>query len=106
MNRLKDYFEEPEDVPALDSYFVVQSEWDSYVVTRETATAILAQLRRLIRPRWLHFTDHVGSAVHVRTALVEAVFESTTAQRQGERDFRRARKLEEKTDRRPWEDDD
>ncbi|HET9985880.1 MAG TPA: hypothetical protein VFQ38_19935 [Longimicrobiales bacterium] len=106
MNRLKDYFEEPEDVPTLDNYYVVRCGWTSYVVTRETAAEVVARLGRFRRRRWLHFTDHVGAAVHVRTDTVVAVFESTTGQRQAEREFERARKLEEKADRRPWEDDD
>ncbi len=106
MNRIKAYFEEPEDVPAVDDYYVVLSETGGYVVTAAVAAQMLAQLRRFPRPRWIRFTDHVGSAIHLRTDTVQGLVESTTAQRQGERDFRRARQLEEKADHRPWEDDD
>jgi hypothetical protein len=75
-------------------------------VTRATAAQVVAQLGRFRRPRWLHFADHVGAAIHLRADTVDAVFESTIGQRQAERDFRRARKLEERADHRPWEDDD
>ncbi len=106
MNRITAYFEEPEDVPAVDDFFVVVATAGYYVITPDAAEQVAALLRRFPRPRWLRFTDHVGSAIHLRADTVLAVVQSTTAQRQGERDFRRARKLEEKTDRRPWEDDD
>ncbi len=106
MNRLKAYFEEPEDVPAVDDFFLVLSAAGYYVVTPATAAQVVAQLGRFPRPRWLRFSDHVGSTIHLRADTVHAVVESTTAQRQGERDFGRARRLEEKADRRPWEDDD
>lgn len=106
MNRIKAYFEEPEDVPAVDDYFVVMTESGYFVVAPDMAAQVLTQLRRFPRPRWIRFIDHVGSAINVRANTVEAVIESTTAQRQGDRDFRRARLLEEKADHRPWEDDD
>ncbi len=106
MNRLMAYFEEPEDVPAVDDYFVVVTDSGYFVITPGTAEQVAALLRRFPRPRWLRFTDHVGSAIHLRADTVLAVVQSTTAQRQGERDFRRARDQEEKADRRPWEDDD
>ncbi len=106
MNRIKAYFEEPEDVPAVDDYYLVMTAAGYYVVTPDAVAQVLVQLRRFPRPRWVRFTDHVGAAIHLRTDTVTAVVESTTAQRQGERDFRRARDLEEKADYRPWEDDD
>ena len=106
MYRLKAFFEEPEDVPGIDDYFVVIAVSGYYVVTPATAGQLLAQLRRFPQPRWLRFADHVGSAIQLRANTVQAIVESTTAQRQGDRDFRRARNLEEKADRRPWEDDD
>ncbi|MBI4500203.1 MAG: hypothetical protein HY700_03485 [Gemmatimonadetes bacterium] len=44
--------------------------------------------------------------VRVRTNLIESIRECTGAQRAGARAFYRARRLEEKADRKPWEDDD
>jgi hypothetical protein len=42
----------------------------------------------------------------VPAAQINRISESTAAQREAVREFERARRLEEKKDRRPWEDDD
>lgn len=105
-NRLKDYFgEEPEERPPEEDFFVVGSEAGYFYVTRETAGCIFKQLARRPPPRWIVFRDLAGSQVRVRRDKLEAVYECTAEQRARERAFRRARKLEEKQDRRPWEDD-
>jgi hypothetical protein len=42
----------------------------------------------------------------VLTEQITRISESTADQRTADREFDRARRLEEKQDRRPWEDDD
>jgi hypothetical protein len=56
-------------------------------------------------PRWLTFTDLWGARCRIRRLDVDKITESTPAVRAAGRAFRRARKLEDKADRRPWEDD-
>jgi hypothetical protein len=106
MNRLRDQFEEPpEDTPDGD-YFVLYGEFGRFIVPRDTGIALLTCLDERPAPTWLAFTDLFGSYVRVRTRHVHALFECTGGQRAAERSFDRARRLEEKADRRPWEDDD
>ncbi len=105
MNRLKALFEEPEELPALEHYFIVWAESGYYVVSPRTARDLLAQLRRFPRPRWVRFIDHVGAVILLRTATVQGLVESSRAQRQAERNFGRARRQEEEMDRRPEDDE-
>ena len=105
MNRLKEYLEDGAPEPPAGEYFVITGDCGSYYVSRETATRVARDLDRLWVPRWLSFTDIVGSRIRVLSRRVDAIFESTAEQRTAERSFHRARKLEEKADRRPWEDD-
>ncbi|HEV2150439.1 MAG TPA: hypothetical protein VGR37_23770 [Longimicrobiaceae bacterium] len=106
INRLKEYHGEPEERAPEDDYFEITSEAELFYVSQETARRIVHQLRRFWVPRWIRFTDLCGSEVEVRSRLIESVHESTTTQRQARRDFHRARKLERKADRRPWDDDE
>jgi hypothetical protein len=105
-NRLKDYFDQPDERPPEEDYFVVAHDCAFFYVTREVAERILVDLQADVPPRWLRFTDVSGSSVCVRTRLIDYVRECTQAQRAAQREFRRARRLEEKADRRPWEEDD
>jgi hypothetical protein len=107
MNRLKQYLEDNEEplMPEGD-YWVVETRSEYWVVSADTARAVERVLTRLWRPRWIGFVDLTGGHRRVRTDLVECVFESTTAQRAYRRAFDRERRLEEKADRRPWEDYD
>jgi hypothetical protein len=109
MNRLKSYFEEaeePEEPSTAESYYLVETSQYWFAVSSETAQWIERQLGRWWGPRWLAFTDLWGARRRVRRSDVDYISESTPAVRAAGRAFRRARKLEEKADRRPWEDDD
>ena len=107
MNRLTQYLDENEEplMPEGD-YWVLETRSEYWVISEDTARAIERALTRLWRPRWITFTDTSGGRRRVRTDLVESVFESTSAQRAYRRAFDRERRLEEKADRRPWEDYD
>lgn len=87
-------------------FFVVSGEFGAVCVTRETAVEIERQLDRRWRPAWITFRDRVGSRLRVRTRGIRAICESTEAQRAGDRQLDRARRREEESDRRPWEDRD
>ena len=107
MNRLKQYLEENEEPPMPEGdYWVLETRSEYWVISEDTARAIERTLTRLWCPRWIAFTDKSGGRRRVRTELIESVFESTTAQRAYRRAFDRERRLEEKADRRPWEDYD
>ena len=105
MNRLKDYFKEPDPQSPESDFYVISGDCGYYYVTQETAARIERCLGRVWVPRWVTFTDLSGSQVRIRARLIHCVFESTVAQRAYDREFERARKLEEKADRRPWEED-
>jgi hypothetical protein len=105
VNRLKEYLEEPEEGLPEQDYWVIASRYDDFYVTRAVAESIMRELERPLR-RWLRFTDVNGSEVRVLTRQIDQVREWTKDQRAADREFRRARRLEDKADRRPWEDDD
>jgi len=106
INRLKEYFGESEEEKPEEDFWEVAGDGGWFYVTRATALDVARQLQRLRPPRWLRFRDLFGADVRVRSADVNRVTECTTGHRAAEREFRRARRLEEKADRRPWEDDD
>ena len=87
-------------------YWILETRSEYWVISEDTARAIERALTRLWCPRWIAFIDKSGGRRRVRTELIESVFESTTAQRAYRRAFDRERRLEDKTDRRPWEDYD
>ncbi|MBI4546279.1 MAG: hypothetical protein HY703_13880 [Gemmatimonadetes bacterium] len=106
INRLKEYFAEPEERPPAEEYFVVGTRSDEHYVARDTGERLLRQLAPRFPSCWTRFTDLHGSHICVRTGLIEYVRELTGAQRAMARRFRRARREEEKADRRRWDDDD
>ena len=108
MHRLADYFgraPEPEEGPYGD-FYVISGAFGTVCVTYETAAYVERRLDERPAPAWITFRDRVGSRVHVRTSQIRCIAESTAAQRAADRRLERARQLEEKADRRPWEDDD
>lgn len=105
MNRLTEYLDPLEPEPP-DDYYEIRSYFGFCVVSRETASEIERCLDQLPPPRWIVFCDLSGSRHRVQTPLIYRITESTAAQRAADRAFDRARRLEEKQDRRPWEDDE
>jgi len=106
LNRVRAFLEPAEDEdPPYGDFVVVSGPFGSLCVTRDVAREIERVLDRRWRPRWVVFRDRVGSRVRVRTNEIRLVVESTVAQRAGDRQMDRARRREEKADRRPWEDD-
>ena len=106
MNRLTPFFAEDEEPQVADEYFVVETSQYWFAVTRETAQRIERLLDRWWGPRWITFTDLYGARRRILRSAVDFISDSTPSQRAAGRAFRRARKLEEKADRRSWEDDD
>jgi hypothetical protein len=91
---------------AYGDFFVVTGEFGVVCVTPETAAHIERQLDRRWLPTWIAFRDRVGSRIRVRARAIRTICESTAEQRAGDRRLERARRREEESDRRPWEDAD
>lgn len=106
MNRLKQYLDDEEPLMPEGDYWVVETRSTYWIVSYDTARAIERVLDRLWRPRWILFHDLTGGRRRVTTSSIECVFECTAKQRAYRRAFERDRRLEEKADRRPWEEDD
>lgn len=106
MNRLKDFFDNPQEPESHGDFYEVDCHYDSFAVSRETAIEIERHLDHLPPPRWIVFHDLTGARLRVLAAQINRIAESTVAQRAASREFQRARRLEDKKDRRPWEDDD
>ena len=106
MNRLKEFFEQPPEPESDDSFWEVETTADYFVVSREMALEVERRLDQLPPPRWIVLHDLAGARHRVLASHVYRVSESTPAQRAARRAFHRARRLEDKADRRPWEDDD
>jgi hypothetical protein len=106
MNRLKDFFEQPPEPEREDDFFEIEAYCETFAVSRETALEVERRLDQLPPPRWLAFRDLLGARHRVLAAQIYRVSESTASQRAARRAFNRARRLEDKADRRPWEEDD
>lgn len=106
VNRLTGYFDQPDDRPPVDDYYVVACAWDDFYVTSDVAEQILRELQEPSSPRWIRFRDVHGSTVCLRSRLILYVRECTAEQREAARRFWRAREREEDADRHPWEDDE
>jgi hypothetical protein len=106
MNRLKDFFEQPPEPEQQNDYFEIETYYDTFAVSRETAAEVERRLDQLPPPLWIAFRDLAGARHRMLATRINRVSESTAAQRSALRAFRRARRLEDKADRRPWEDDD
>jgi hypothetical protein len=104
MNRLKEYLEDEEPLQPEGDYWIIETETSFLVVSAETARVIEHSLTRFWRSRWLVFNDLNGARRRLRAKSIESMYECTAKQRAYRRAFDRDRGLEEKADRRPWED--
>ena len=103
MNRVVDYFDPFPEPEVEEDYFVIECRGDIFFVALETIEEVVRQLDQGVR--WLTFRDLSLRWNRILASEVYLLYESTAAQRAASRAFWRARKLEEKADRRPWEDD-
>ena len=106
MNRLAEFFCDPPEPERTDDFYEIGSYCGTFVVTRETALDVERRLDQLPPPRWVSFQDLDGSRQRLLVRLIYRISENTAVQRAANRAFNRARRLEEKMDRRPWEEDD
>jgi hypothetical protein len=107
LNRIRGVAEEPfddGDVPYGD-FVVVSGAFGCAYVTHDTARTIERALDRARPPKWVAFADRVGSRFRVRTREIRVLCESTAEQRAADRRYDRARRLEERADRRSWEEE-
>jgi hypothetical protein len=103
MNRLKEYFDQTPEPERQDDFFVIETRWDSFAVTREVAAEVAHQLDQTPYPRWVVFRDLTGAGHRILLGHVYRISESTAVQRSAQRAFHRARHEEEKAER-PWDD--
>jgi hypothetical protein len=105
MNRLGQFFEEPaRDEPA-DDYCTVETQCESFPVSRAVAEDVERALEHGSLASWIVFKDLTGARHRLRARLIERVSECLAAQRAARRAFYRERRREAKADREPWEDD-
>jgi len=104
LSLLRDGLPPPE--PGYGDFYVVSGAFGSVSVTAETARALERALDARRPVRWLQFRDRSGSRVRVRARDVRCLCESTAAQRAFDRRMDRARAREERSDGRPWQDDE
>ncbi|HEY9225431.1 MAG TPA: hypothetical protein VIP11_02210 [Gemmatimonadaceae bacterium] len=105
MNRLKEFFRNPREPERQDDFYEVHSRWDTFHVSKATAMEIDRAIDQVPMPVWIVFRDLTGARHRIELAGVYRISESTVAQRAASRAFERARNLEEKEDRKSWEDD-
>jgi hypothetical protein len=106
MNRLKEFLNQPELPDPKNDFYEVYGGYGPFIVTRETAMEIERRLNELPPPMWIVFHDAMGSRHRISAQRIYRISESTAAQREASRAFDRARKLEAREGRLPWEDDD
>jgi hypothetical protein len=104
MNRLAKFLADQPEPERPDDFFDIQCRLDSFSVSRQTALSIERRLDHRPPPRWITFRDLTGARHRVMASHVLRISESTAAQRAAAREFNRARRLENKTER-PWDDD-
>ncbi len=105
MNRLEDLFRDSPEPEREDDYYLIETHCDAFAVSMATAVEVERWLDHQPPPRWVVFRSLMGSRHRLLTSYIYHVQECTAAQRAASREFHRARKLENKKDRRPWEDD-
>ena len=106
MNRLKDFLDPLPEPEGTDDYYEIETQYDTFVVSKEIAEEVVWQLNQRPPVRWVTFRSLTTAWHRVLASHIYRVSECTAAQRAASRAFWRARKLEAKADRRPWEDDD
>ena len=107
MNRLKQYLgeaDEPQDSGS-ESYWVIETEGYYFIITYAEAERLGRLVNRWWGPRWLTFTDSWGARRRILRRDVNHLCESTPDIWAAARAHQRARKLEDKADRRAWEED-
>ncbi len=106
MNRLKELFDRSPEPEREDDFFEIETYQDLFAVSRDVAVDVERRLDQLPPPHWIVFRDLTGARHRVLATQIHRVSECTASQRAARRAFYRARRLEDKADRRPWEDDD
>lgn len=106
INRMRGFYEGPEEQQPREDYHVVSSNCEYFFVTRAVAEGIVLELDVATPPKWIRFTNLHGSHITLRSEQIEYVQEWTAVQRRAARAFRRARDREKKADERSWEDED
>ena len=104
MNRLLQFFGQSPEPETPNDYFEIESRYETFAVSKQTASDIERRLDHRPPSRWVVFRDLTGARHRILTANITRISECTAAQRAASREFYRARRLENKSER-PWEDD-
>lgn len=86
----------PEEPPEGPEYYTVRGSFGFILVSRAAACALVKQLRRWIRPRWIHVVDLSGAEIWLPSEAIRLVAESTAAQREFDRKLTRLLDEEDK----------
>lgn len=105
MDAVRTHQDEHGKPPMAGDFYVINSRYDTYYVSGDTARNVGRVLDRRWRPRWVRFVDLNGGRVWLRAASIESISESTELQRSRDREFNYLRRKEERADRR-WDDDE
>jgi hypothetical protein len=106
MNRLKQFLGQSPEPERPDDYYEIEWKYERFPVTKDTALEVVRCLAENPLPQWITFRDLTGAQHRIRASKISRISESTVAQRAAEREFSRARREEDRRDRRPWEDDE
>ena len=104
INRLANRGDDPREEGPEKDYWLVEADCGWFYVTETTAGDVVRAVTRDEPRPWIRFTDLFGAQVWILTEKVTRVSESKGGHRDAARAFRRARRDEEREDRRPWED--
>ena len=94
MNRLTGLVQQRGPPPGPE-YYVLRSIYWTVLVSRDTAQSVMRQLQRWRVPRWICVVDVSGSEIWLPSASIQALVQSTPAQREADRKLRRQLDAEE-----------
>jgi hypothetical protein len=104
MNRLKHLLDNPGPPEGPDDFYEIECGYNTFIISGKVALDVERRLDQSPPPVWIAFRDLTGARHRILAAKILRISESTSAQRASEREFRRARRVEDKGDR-PWEED-
>jgi hypothetical protein len=104
-SRIKHLFGPSPPVTLPADYYELCTSCGVYLVSRAVARAIERRMVQEPPPSWIVFRDIVGARHRVRTELVRHLSESTREQRRLYKGMLRQRRIEEREDREPGDDE-
>jgi hypothetical protein len=103
VNRLQNILGGTEETTKYTDYYEVDAIGDTYIVELSTALSIERQLDHPGEPGWIEFRDVFGARHRTKAHHINRITESTPETRAALREFRRARRNEEKEGEDPFD---